>query len=195
MARPTGKCGRCGASHDHNGRCPTCRNVWTREWKKATGRTGGGKFQGNPCRKCGGTERYVNNECVACGRRRSNISGVQYRRTHKEKMRTYQRRFYYQKKYGIEPQDVVTLLAKQGGGCAICGSLRPEGRSQQWHVDHDHATKGLRGILCGPCNRGLGMFKDNPDFLQKAIAYLLKPPIDVSELIAQFQRELFHVVK
>ena len=40
------------------------------------------------------------------------------------------------------------------------------------HIDHDHKTDSLRGTLCGKCNRGIGMFDDNADIIQKALDYL-----------------------
>jgi Recombination endonuclease VII len=78
--------------------------------------------------------------------------------------------------------DIPTLLAAQGGGCAICGASSPGGRWGTWHVDHDHACceskpacgKCVRGLLCSTCNTGLGMFKDSPELLAKAAAYLAR---------------------
>lgn len=58
------------------------------------------------------------------------------------------------------------LLADQDGVCAICGAANPE------HVDHDHATGYIRGILCFNCNGGLGQFRDSIKYLGKAIDYL-----------------------
>lgn len=75
------------------------------------------------------------------------------------------------RRYGIEPSDFVRMLAEQGGVCAICGGRNSRG--QDLHIDHCHATGRVRGLLCGLCNRGLGMFRDSVPTLAKAIGYLL----------------------
>lgn len=61
------------------------------------------------------------------------------------------------------------LKAAQGGICAVCGERRAV------HVDHDHDTKRVRGILCELCNGFLGAFNDDPDLLRAAIKYLERP--------------------
>lgn len=65
--------------------------------------------------------------------------------------------------------DYHGLLSRQGGGCAICHAV-PEGR--QHHIDHDHESGMIRGLLCGPCNMALGLFKDDVGRLEAAIHYL-----------------------
>ena len=63
------------------------------------------------------------------------------------------------------------LLAKQGGGCAICGAKsNPSGKALC--LDHDHKTGEIRGILCHNCNTGLGRFQDTLSVLEKAVSYL-----------------------
>jgi hypothetical protein len=74
-------------------------------------------------------------------------------------------------RYGIDQSEADALLADQGGVCAVCGGDDP--RARNWHVDHDHATGAVRGILCGPCNVSLGGFQDDPDRLISAAMYLL----------------------
>lgn len=59
----------------------------------------------------------------------------------------------------------------QIGRCAICENELPEEASKA-HVDHCHKTNKIRGILCFNCNVGLGHFKDNPNYLERAINYL-----------------------
>ena len=39
-------------------------------------------------------------------------------------------------------------------------------------VDHHHATKQVRGLLCNECNIGLGRFKEDVALLERAIEYL-----------------------
>lgn len=75
--------------------------------------------------------------------------------------------------YGVTPEQFDQLLSEQQGACAICRQQPDEGRVL--HVDHDHHTKKIRGLLCDTCNGGLGMFKDQQDLLRAAVAYLEKP--------------------
>jgi hypothetical protein len=74
--------------------------------------------------------------------------------------------------YGITPEQWDALFELQGRKCAICGSENSGATNVRFHTDHCHKTKVVRGILCQPCNTGLGKFKDSPELLMKAIAYL-----------------------
>jgi len=74
--------------------------------------------------------------------------------------------------YGISQEDFDAMLTAQGGKCAICGTAEWRGRHNRPHVDHCHATKAFRGILCDFCNRGLGIFEDDPARLRAAANYL-----------------------
>ena len=74
-------------------------------------------------------------------------------------------------KYGIGLKEKEALLNEQKWKCLICG-VNAGSKLSDWHLDHCHVTKKVRGILCSPCNRGLGCFKDNIIFLKKAIKYL-----------------------
>src|ERR1017187_6526888 len=75
-------------------------------------------------------------------------------------------------KYNLTEEGYQKLWDEQKGLCAICGLPEPEGKRP--HVDHDHARDVVRGLLCGKCNRGIGMFDDDEALLQKASEYLHK---------------------
>lgn len=68
----------------------------------------------------------------------------------------------------IEQYDA--MLEAQGGGCFICG--RPPREDISLHVDHDHTTGKVRGILCFCCNNALADFQEDVQLLAKAAAYL-----------------------
>lgn len=72
--------------------------------------------------------------------------------------------------HGFTYAEILQFLREQGGGCLICGT-RTVG-SARWHGDHDHSTGKFRGVLCGKCNMGLGLFRDDAALLSKAAEYL-----------------------
>jgi hypothetical protein len=74
---------------------------------------------------------------------------------------------HLRQRYGIGDQQVRELLHAQRGGCAICADRKAE------HVDHDHETGVVRGILCGPCNTGMGQFGDDPVALRRAADHVI----------------------
>lgn len=79
------------------------------------------------------------------------------------------------KKYGLTHETYDALLASQNGRCAICETDEPRGTGaggKRFHVDHCHSGGGVRGLLCGHCNAGLGQFKDSIPRMQRAIEYL-----------------------
>ena len=55
----------------------------------------------------------------------------------------------------------------KAGVCEICGLSK-----KKMVVDHDHETNIARGVLCAPCNWGLGSFLDNPDLLRQSALYI-----------------------
>jgi len=75
-------------------------------------------------------------------------------------------------KYGIGISDYSRMLVAQDGRCAICHG-EPNGHGDL-HVDHDHATGRVRGLLCANCNLGLGNLRDSADLLLAAHAYLTR---------------------
>ncbi|MFI0446134.1 endonuclease VII domain-containing protein [Actinomadura sp. 6N118] len=88
------------------------------------------------------------------------------------KQRTHgsERNYLLKLRYGITEQDVERMAAQQGGLCAICLS------SAAKHVDHDHKTGKVRGLLCFSCNGALGQFGDDSRRMRAAAAYLERHP-------------------
>lgn len=62
------------------------------------------------------------------------------------------------------------ILDLQQGRCAICGE------ETQLYQDHSYRSGKMRGGLCRQCNCALGMLKDSPTRLRRALAYLQNPP-------------------
>ena len=93
------------------------------------------------------------------------------------------RRYHLLGKYNIDVFEVEELIKDQGGRCAICKEREAE------HVDHDHLSGCVRGILCSPCNTGMGQFQDDPGVIRQAIDYLERwqtPPDTVQEPAAPY---------
>ncbi len=88
--------------------------------------------------------------------------------TKRNKQRRYggERSFLLRLRYGIDEADFDRIVEAQGGLCAICHTKPAK------HVDHDHATGKVRGILCFTCNRALGYWGDEPANLELALIYL-----------------------
>lgn len=80
------------------------------------------------------------------------------------------RRDALRKMYGITPAEYERILDNQEGVCAICHKPSHDGR--RLHVDHDHLTGRVRGLLCHRCNSGIGSFRDSSRLLLQAAEYL-----------------------
>ena len=77
----------------------------------------------------------------------------------------------YLKLYNISIDDYNDMFIHQSGKCVICGVHQSE-LNRRLHVDHCHETGKVRGLLCGKCNRGLGLFCDNTQLVSNALKYL-----------------------
>ena len=75
-------------------------------------------------------------------------------------------------RHGITIEQYEHMLEDQKHLCAICLKYPQDNLKNPWHVDHDHSTGKIRGILCHSCNTALGNFKDDPDILGRALEYI-----------------------
>jgi hypothetical protein len=132
---------------------------------------------------CGGyidtlSSSLVHNKTRSCGclkRESVRVNGLKRRKTDseslrksREKMSETRLRGHLRRKFGITLDTYKKMTDDQDQKCAICKKER--GLS----VDHSHITGKVRGLLCGSCNRALGLLQDDPDVARNAVNYLLK---------------------
>ena len=86
-----------------------------------------------------------------------------------ERLHGSTRHYHLKQRYGIGAAEVEHMLDGQGWSCPLCDTSMT---LKSAHVDHDHLTGAVRGILCFNCNGGLGQFKDNPSALRRAALYV-----------------------
>lgn len=87
----------------------------------------------------------------------------------------YHKNIFLKRHYGITIDRYNEMFTEQGGCCAICkGAENNEikGKAISLAVDHDHKTGAVRALLCGNCNRAIGLFNDDTALLDAAKAYL-----------------------
>lgn len=99
-------------------------------------------------------------------------------RQHQRQLRKTKRAGTVARTRGISAEESHELLLFQGGTCWLC--RRATGATKSLAHDHDHrhcpgkdsCRECLRGRLCGPCNKILGHFRDDPEAFDRAAAYL-----------------------
>jgi hypothetical protein len=158
-------------------------------------------YEGKPCVRCGGTARLINgNRCHRCKKfsriydperaYKKGLKTIEHLTKKRirdrlllaeerqaivkhhygaEKERNRNRKL--RSKYGITLDDYDKMLSNQNGVCAICCETLIR-LDKKTHVDHDHSTGRVRGLLCQECNLGIGFLKDNYQICEKAGAYL-----------------------
>jgi hypothetical protein len=144
-------------------------------------------FTGKPCSRGHVLPRYTSGGCEECERVRNREYQKHRRRTdpvYAEKQRTQWNRnrktpaararilaSMRKRKYGITSEGFEELWNRQKEQCAICDAALTRNKA---HVDHNHTTKQIRGLLCGRCNVMIAMGLDNPLRLELGAAYLRK---------------------
>lgn len=119
------------------------------------------------CHKCKilkpGNEFYL---------RKSGITSCCCKKCHALGTTINQRKRYY----GINPDDYAKLLEQQSGVCKICGGTSDQQgtKKRTLAVDHNHQNGKIRGLLCGSCNRAIGLLKDDIANVLKVADYLFR---------------------
>ena len=126
------------------------------------------------CRECFSAQYYKNHEHNLLKSKRNyqknkdkkKIYDKQYNIINREKVSKRKKFQHLKARYNLSEDQYNQLIASQGGRCYICNDLT------RLAVDHCHRTGKVRKLLCYPCNKGLGNFKENLDSMQNAIVYL-----------------------
>lgn len=130
--------------------CPKCKQMLPRT-----------EFYKDSARKEG-----VTAYCKSC----KTMVNQNWRDQNPEKYKKSQLKQRRKREYGISDEYVQKMLDTQKYKCAICFKKI----SWNCHVDHDHISGEVRGLLCLTCNTGIGMLKDDIQILTSAINYLKK---------------------
>jgi hypothetical protein len=144
--------------------CSTCGKP--KEWFPCKTGKRRGYWKCKPCRNRYSQKHYNQNEDSARHRART------WKQLNYDSER--QRWINIKSTFGITKGQYEKIEKAQGGVCAVCGQP-PSGNTKNQQVlaiDHCHATGQIRGLLCGRCNKALGLFNDDALRLQKAIRYL-----------------------
>lgn len=102
--------------------------------------------------------------------KRRKLKDQEYYSKNKEKINQRHKEYYYKYKYGISLQEKREMYYKQDGKCLGCEKEMLTTRD--CHVDHDHKTNRVRGLLCYRCNVLIGFANDNPIILESLALYL-----------------------
>jgi hypothetical protein len=122
------------------------------------------EFETLDARVKAGKEKFCSNDCY-----------ILYRKEESSKKDLKQMNCLDQKKfkYGLSKEQYENLYILQDNKCVICGlEFSTDVKATMAHVDHNHLTKKVRGLLCNRCNCLLGFATENIDILNKAIIYL-----------------------
>lgn len=93
----------------------------------------------------------------------------QYYLNNKEAYLKTIKKCHLKKRFGITWEEYEKMFEEQEGVCALCKGSE---KDRMLSVDHCHVTGRVRGLLCGNCNRALGLLKDNKEVLIKAVEYV-----------------------
>lgn len=162
--------------------CKRCQRAKTVEWEESNKQTYVPAVPSAPkkCSKCLADKTSndfhcdksrkdgLTSRCKLCANK--HVSQFYKNNKESENHRAYKLRL--KRDFGITLEQKEKMFAEQGSRCAACRSKDPNSKYKTWHVDHDHKTEKIRGILCHPCNVALGCVEDSVSNLVSLIEYL-----------------------
>jgi hypothetical protein len=93
-----------------------------------------------------------------------------WRKKNRDRLNKQLRAIHLRNKFGLTTDEYSRMLESQAGVCALCEAAPTPGISL--HVDHDHGTGEIRGLLCVRCNNAIGLLRENPDLMRRAARYV-----------------------
>ena len=142
------------------------------------------------CNKCGviltedNWAGYARNRghriCLDCRRKQQraidrkpeNVArSKEYHRVHREQRIKTMRKYSLKSVYGLTLDDFNRMFEDQNGCCKLCGKHQSE-LKKSLHIDHNHVTGEVRGLLCSDCNLLLGRVEESPVRIIKMLGYL-----------------------
>ena len=123
-------------------------------------------------------KRYKRRIATPEGKAKLFAASTRYKQSTHGKLAAWTR--YLQKAYLIDATTYMQLLELQNGRCAIC-KIKPD--NQRLHIDHDHKTGKIRGLLCGKCNRAIGLLNESLELFDAARKYLEFENEAISQII------------
>lgn len=68
--------------------------------------------------------------------------------------------------YGLSKEEADEIYSR---GCEVCGT-----KEGKLCIDHCHDTRKVRGCLCDPCNKALGLLKNCPKNIRFMLDYITR---------------------
>ncbi len=148
------------------------RNKWQKEWRRKHPQSELARAQNRErCKQYYSENKEIHKQKVTA-----------YQKTHKKRFNELGRKRYrnnpviskvqkvarVKRKYGLTLEQIEQMRLDQNNQCKTC--KREFVKTP--HVDHNHKTGEVRGLLCGPCNRALGLLQENIETLQNMISLL-----------------------
>ena len=91
---------------------------------------------------------------------------IQWAIDHPDRKQATDRAYRLRRDYGLTANEVDAMIAERGSRCDLCHQVA------RLCIDHNHDTNEVRGMLCGSCNKALGLLGDNIVGVQMAMSYL-----------------------
>ena len=88
--------------------------------------------------------------------------------------------------FQVSKDDRARIVVQQSGCCPICGVDLSTLSQKHVHLDHNHETLEIRGMLCLQCNVAIGFLKVDvlgDTLLLAAAEYIKRPPLQIEKYV------------